>query len=292
MNENIKKYKFESNHTFEIEIVDLVELTSSHRDKIYFPHRTNFYHIFLFENCNPVHNIDFKNIKIKPNSMLFINKDNVQIFDNKEKYKGKLLVFTDEFFCRSESDRIFLHSTILFNDLISDSNIHLEAKNKEFSKIFENIHIELNEEVDENQSYILRNHLHNLLLLAERVKRKSGFQEIKKDADLDYTILFKDLLNENFFKLKTVSSFAKLIQVSEKRLTQATTKVFAKTPKEMIDEKVMLEAKRLLTYTNKSIREICFILGFDEPTNFTKYFRKHSTKTPIAFREEYLYSKI
>ncbi|HRG48598.1 MAG TPA: AraC family transcriptional regulator, partial [Leptospiraceae bacterium] len=147
---------------------------------------------------------------------------------------------------------------------------------------------ELKEEVDKNQSDILRNLLHNLLLLAERVKRKSGFQEIKKGADLDYTILFKDLLNENFSKLKTVSSYAKLIQVSEKRLTQATTKVLGKTPKEMMDDKVMLEAKRLLTYTNKSIREIGYILGFDEPTNFTKYFRKHSTKTPVEFREKYL----
>ena len=211
------------------------------------------------------------------------------MFDAKEKYKGKLLVFTDEFFCKSEADRTFLHSTILFNDLISDASIQLEASNREFAQLFENIRNELKEEVDKNQSDILRNLLHNLLLLAERVKRKSGFQEIKKGADLDYTILFKDLLNENFSKLKTVSSYAKLIQVSEKRLTQATTKVLGKTPKEMMDEKVMLEAKRLLTYTNKSIREIGYILGFDEPTNFTKYFRKHSTKTPVEFREKYLH---
>jgi AraC family transcriptional activator of pobA len=199
------------------------------------------------------------------------------------------LVFTDEFFCKSESDRTFLHSTILFNDLISDASIQLEASNREFAQLFENIRNELKEEVDKNQSDILRNLLHNLLLLAERVKRKSGFQEIKKGADLDYTILFKDLLSENFSKLKTVSAYARLIQVSEKRLTQATTKVLGKTPKEMMDEKVMLEAKRLLTYTNKSIREIGYILGFDEPTNFTKYFRKHSTKTPVEFREKYLH---
>lgn len=288
MHANIKKYKFENSHSLEIEVIDLVELIQANKDKIYIPHRTNFYHVFLFENCNPTHSIDFKSIKIRPNSLLFINRDSVHMFDQKEKYRGKLLVFTDEFFCKSEADRTFLHSTILFNDLISDASIQLEASNKEFAQIFENIQNELKEEVDKNQSDILRNLLHNLLLLAERVKRKSGFQEIKKGADLDYTILFKDLLNENFSKLKTVSAYAELVQVSEKRLTQATTKVLGKTPKEMMDEKVMLEAKRLLTYTNKSIREIGFILGFDEPTNFTKYFRKHSTKTPVEFREKYL----
>jgi AraC family transcriptional activator of pobA len=132
------------------------------------------------------------------------------MFDAKEKYRGKLLVFTDEFFCKSEADRTFLHSTILFNDLISDASIQLEASNREFAQLFENIRNELKEEVDKNQSDILRNLLHNLLLLAERVKRKSGFQEIKKGADLDYTILFKDLLSENFSKLKTVSSVCKV----------------------------------------------------------------------------------
>ncbi len=288
MQENIKKYKFENNHPLEIEIVELDVLIKTSKEKIYLPHRTNFYHIFLFENCHPTHNVDFQNIKIKPNTLLFINRDSVHMFDQKEKYVGRLLVFTDEFFCQSETDKTFLHSTILFNDLLSDSTIQLGPTNTNINRLFEEIRMELKEEVDKNQPGILRNILHNILLLAERTKHKSGFQEIKKGADWDYLILFKELLNENFSQLKTVAAYAKQIDVSEKRLTQATSKVLGKTPKEMIDEKIILEAKRLLTYTHKSIREIGYNLGFDEPTNFTKYFKKQTLLTPVEFREKYL----
>lgn len=288
MQENLRKYKFENNHPLEIEIVELDVLIKKSKEKIYLPHRTNFYHIFLFEDCQPTHNVDFKNIKIEPNTLLFINRDSVHMFDQKEKYVGKLLVFTDEFFCQSETDKTFLHSTILFNDLISDSSIQLGPTNSSINRLFEEIRIELKEEVDKNQPGILKNFLHNILLLAERTKHKSGFQEIKKGVDWDYLILFKELLNENFSHLKTVAAYAKQIDVSEKRLTQATSKVLGKTPKEMIDEKISLEAKRLVTYTNKSIREIGYILGFDEPTNFTKYFKKQTSLTPVEFREKYL----
>jgi hypothetical protein len=74
----------------------------------------------------------------------------------------------------------------------------------------------------------------------------------------------------------------------EKRLGQATSKVLGKTPKELINDRTLLEAKRLLVHGNQSIKEIGFYLGFEEPTNFIKYFRKHTDKTPVEFRESYL----
>ena len=70
-------------------------------------------------------------------------------------------------------------------------------------------------------------------------------------------------------------------------MNQATSKVLGKSPKELIDDRILLEAKRLLVHGNKSIKEIGFELGFEEPTNFIKYFRKHIGKTPMEFREGY-----
>ncbi len=100
-------------------------------------------------------------------------------------------------------------------------------------------------------------------------------------------MLFKDLLEKNYRKLKQVSNYAKKISVTEKRLNQATSKILDKSPKQMIDERVMLEAKRLLAHTTESVKEIGFNLGFDVPTNFIKYFRKHSNSTPVEFREQF-----
>lgn len=69
--------------------------------------------------------------------------------------------------------------------------------------------IELNNQKDHFQADILKNLLHNLLLLSERERQKQDFTEIKKSTDLDYLMLFKDLLETNYRKLKQVGNYAK-----------------------------------------------------------------------------------
>ena len=83
-----------------------------------------------------------------------------------------------------------------------------------------------------------------------------------------------------------VSFYIDLLNISEKRLNQATSNTFSKTPKEMINDRIIQEAKRYLTFTNKSIKEIGVSLNFEDPSYFIKYFKKITTKTPIEFRKE------
>ena len=285
----IKNYAFKSDAAIQLEIISLETLIASNKHDLIIPHRTNFYHVFLLEHCTPTHFVDFNPIKIKPYTLLFIAKDRVHQFDYSLKYTGCLLVFTDDFFCITDSDSKFLGSTILFNDLTDKLNFQVDkAVFDRFTKICNEINEELKLPDDSSKHNILQNLLHNFLLLAEREKRNRGFTEIKKGADLDYTLLFKDLLEKNFATFKNVRTYAQKLYVSEKRLRQATSKVLGKTPKELIDARTLLEAKRLLIHGNKSIKEIGFQLGFEEPTNFIKYFKKHTNKTPVEFRENYL----
>lgn len=262
------------------------DLFKEFEDSLTAPHRTGFYHILWFQLGSPTHLVDFKEVKIEPNSLLFLNKDTVQKFDKQGNYDGKVILFTDSFFCKSEADTSFLRGTILFNDLFAVSQIQVTKSSTLFSNILVQMEQELAQSKDNYQSDILQNLLHNFLLLSERERRKQDFTEINKGPDLDYVILFKDLLDQNYRKQKQVSTYAKLIGITEKRLNQATSRTLDKTPKQIIDERIMLEAKRLLAHTNDSVKEIGFDLGFDEPTNFIKYFRKHSHSTPVEFREQ------
>ena len=287
MKSNIKNYSFKQRLPQEFELVDIEQLYQKHSDKLTTPHRTGFYHILWFQKGSPTHLVDFNPVKVKPDTILFLNKGTVQRFDRKGGFDGKAILFTDNFFCKTEHDVKFLRSSILFNDLISVSQIHLSKADSLFATVFQLMETELENEKDASQSEILKNLLHNLLLLSERKRRKQDFTEIKKSPDLDYVMLFKDLLETNYRKLKQVSNYAKKLSVTAKRLNQATSKILDKSPKQMIDERVMLEAKRLLAHTNESVKEIGFELGFDEPTNFIKYFRKHSHSTPVEFREQF-----
>lgn len=287
MKSDIKKYTFKPGLPQEFELLDIGQLFNDHSDTLTTPHRTGFYHILWFQKGSPTHLVDFNPIKVKPQTILFLNKDTVQRFDKKGGFDGRAILFTDNFFCKTENDIKFLRSSILFNDLFSVSQIQLSKTVSLFSELFQLMKTELENEKDISQSDILKNLLHNFLLLSERERRKQDFTEIKKGADRDYVMLFKDLLENNYRKLKQVSNYAKKISVTEKRLNQATSKIFDKSPKQMIDERIMLEAKRLLAHTNESVKEIGFELGFEEPTNFIKFFRKHSNSTPVEFREQF-----
>lgn len=287
MTTDIIKYDFKTGLPQEFEIVDLATLYKEFRDTLTTTHRTGFYHIIWFQQGSPIHLVDFNPIKIKPNTLIFLNKDIVQRFDNKSKFGGKAILFTDSFFCKTENDTKFLRNSILFNDLFSVSQIQIQKELKLFTNLLQLMTDELQNSMDDSQSDILQNLLHNFLLYSERERRKQNFTKIKKSSDLDYVMLFKDLLEKSYRSQKQVNYYAKQIIITEKRLNQATAKVLGKTPKEIIDDRIILEAKRILAHTNESVKEISFKLGFEEPTNFIKYFKKHSLSTPIEFREKY-----
>jgi len=283
---DIKKYDFKSGLSQEFEILDLSILYTKAKSILTNPHRSGFYHIIWFQDCNVTHLVDFNQITIKPHSLLFLSKDIVHRFDDKEQLKGKIILFTDTFFCKTETDIRFLRKSILFNDLLSVSQIQIENQSELFKSLVQLMETELQMVTDDLQAAILQNFLHNFLLLSERELRNQNFTKIKKGADLDYVVLFKDLLEVNYKNQKQVNYYAKQLIISEKRLNLATTKVLGKSPKELIDERVLLEAKRILAHTTESIKEIAYQLGFEEPTNFIKYFKKHSSITPTEFREQ------
>lgn len=287
MTTNIKKYNFKPGLPQEFEIVGIGQLYKEFKDTLTASHRTGFYHILWFQKGSPTLLVDFNPVKIKPNTILFLNKDTVQRFDANSNFDGKAILFTDSFFCRTEADTKFLRSSILFNDLFSVSQLQLQKSSPPFAEVVQQMETELTNIKDNYQSDILQNLLHNLLLLSDRERRKQNFTEVKKGADLDYIMLFKDLLENQFRQQKLVSNYAEQLRVTEKRLNKATSKILDKSPKQMIDERIMLEAKRLLAYTNETVKEIGFDLGFDEPTNFIKYFRKRHHSTPVEFRENF-----
>lgn len=287
MTTNIKKLIFKNDLPLEFQIVDLAELYKKHKSTVTTTHRADFYHIIWLKSGSPTtHLVDFNPIQIESNSLLFLSKDIVHRFDNQTEFTGKAILFTESFFCKTDSDTKFLRNCILFNDLFSVSQIKLQKLSTFFADLFQQMETELTNSKDNYQWDILQNHLHNLLLHSDRESRKQNFSEIKKDADLDYVMLFKDLLETNYKNIKQVNYYAKQIIITEKRLNQATTKVLGKTLKEIINDRTLLEAKRVLAHTTESVKEIGYFLGFEEPTNFVKYFKKHVHLTPSEFREK------
>jgi AraC-like DNA-binding protein len=94
-------------------------------------------------------------------------------------------------------------------------------------------------------------------------------------------------VEEHFQKRHAVAGYAKLLGCSEKSLGRAVQTIAAITAKEFLSQRIALEAKRLLVHTSLPVSVIGDRLGFDEPTNFVKFFRREVQKSPGEFRGEY-----
>ena len=284
MSEQIQKYSFKEGLSLEFEILEISNLYNDFYDDISNPHRAEFYQIIWFDEGNTTHLVDFKTVPIANNTLLFIPKNSIQQFSKKSNGTGRAILFTDHFFCKTKEDIHFLKNTILFNDLLSISQIKIQDELPVFSAILNQIEIELKKPVDNYQSEIVKNLLKTFLLQAERLRRKQDFIEIKKDTHLNHVLKFKELLETSFITHKQVSYYCNKMNVTSKTLNKSTLKVLGTSPKHIIDERVLLEAKRILAHTNDSIKEIGYLLGFEEATNFIKYFKKHTKQTPLDFR--------
>lgn len=288
MTTDIKKYEFKGGLPHEFEIVNLSNIYRHPIELIGKPHRTNFYGIIWFTKGSPTHQVDFTPIDITTDTLLFIGKDAVQSFDTKKKFEGIALLFTDNFFCTTPQNTTFLRTTVLFNDFFSTSKIQLQKSNTAFNNILTLMQSELNTSKDSFQADILRNHLSSFLFLAERERRQQNFIEIKKGADLDLVVLFRESLEQKFTINRQVGFYAKQLLITEKRLNQSTSKILGKSAKEVIDDRIILEAKRLLAHSSESAKEISYLLGFEEPTYFIQFFKKHVAQTPVEFREKHM----
>ncbi|MGO8092883.1 helix-turn-helix domain-containing protein [Rhizobium leguminosarum] len=97
---------------------------------------------------------------------------------------------------------------------------------------------------------------------------------------------FKEAVDTNFFRWHQVCDYARALDSSEKTLARATLSIAGMSAKRFIVDRISLEAKRLLAYTGLPISEISSRLGFDEATNFVKFFRRETGSTPGIFRRE------
>lgn len=117
-----------------------------------------------------------------------------------------------------------------------------------------------------------------ILLRAERL-RAGGRAEVPPALERFFTILERD-----HAETRSVAHYARRAGVSPRRLGELLVAQTGKSTKQVIDERVVLEQKRLLAHTELSVKELAERTGFAEPTNLVKFFRHHTGTTPLAFR--------
>jgi AraC-like DNA-binding protein len=123
------------------------------------------------------------------------------------------------------------------------------------------------------------------LLRAERLKRIL----IPKETNTEWFTTFSDFKNhlEKYFsETRNAKEYAGMMGISYTHLNKACKSITGNTAKAFIDRFIILETKRRLATSDISVKELTYALGFDEPTNFLKYFKKHTGQSPLQFKKQ------
>jgi len=96
---------------------------------------------------------------------------------------------------------------------------------------------------------------------------------------------FKILVNQNFNKNLALTDYPNQLNITAHHLNSTVQSVCNKTASDIIKESILLEAKQLLQFSDDTISEITYKLGFDDSSYFARYFKKHTSTSPLEFRK-------
>lgn len=216
--------------------------------------------------------------------MLFISKGQIHAFEPSKAYEGELILFKETFFTNNLSDTELSTYNSLFNyHIYSPANSFSHDQFVIFKRIVISMKKELSMQGDAFKTHILRNLLKQLLLQAERYRIERGV--ITDSPYYNEFMDLQELLKNHIQEERSVKFYAQKLGISTKKMNLITQSIAKASSKAYITSLLILEAKRLLISSFDSIDEIGYKLGFEDPTNFVKYFKKYCGKTPAAFRK-------
>ena len=276
--QNIVKYAF--NETFSLSTVQFEKAcTIDHNEQ------QNAYAIYWIQEGKGTYNIDFEEYTFTDNVLFFLSPGQVFTVDSEQVKTAYKLTFVRDFYCIQTHDKEVACNGILFNNIYETPFVKpCEKDTKKLQFILESL-IDEFQQTATAQYDMLQSYLKQFIIHAVRVKKEN--HDIKEDTE---TRLFKDfslLVEQNFRTLHSVTDYAKRLGISPKSITKHFQKLGAKKPSEFIKNRILLEAKRLLIYTDKTVKEIAFELGFNDPAYFTRFFTKTILKSPLQFKKEY-----
>jgi AraC family transcriptional regulator, transcriptional activator of pobA len=255
-------------------------------------HRPSFYCIILITHGNGEHIINFQTFQYQQGSLIFIAKNQLHAFKINKNAQGFVLMFDEDFLNRNQLRFSDLSYSYPFNFDIYQPVIETGTQYDSFATYFDYVFREYQEPVNNHTDEILQCLLRALLLKIKMLSSPSRNRMLSLDKKSKNTFIqFQQLLEKYYESNRNASFYCDQLSVSFKTLNNICKELTGKTIKKFIDEILSLKAKQYLTVDNNNISEVSYRLGFDETTNFTKFFRKHTSMSPSEFQKNMFDSK-
>jgi AraC family transcriptional regulator, transcriptional activator of pobA len=247
------------------------------------PHKHTFYEILWFDEGISTQTIDYQEYKIEPKTLFFISPNQLHHFEEWQPLKGGSVFFTEDFFLLNHQDKEKLFEITFLDNFYEQP--FLKPDEVTFSEIRQTIDLIVAEKKRKDYSdSIIQSLLNILLTQIQRAIDKNKKEKISKT----YIVLYKKLKNliEIHFKEPVkASEYAEKLNVTQHHLNLVAKQVTSKTTTELIRARSILEAKRLLTFTDCSVSEIAIELGYFDLSYFAKVFKSETNMSPLELRK-------
>ena len=283
----VKTYKsINSNQeNLHFSIAKMQDIYTLRNGKVDEPHRHNFYSVLIISKAKGIHKIDFNDYELAEKQIFFIAPGQVHQVIEHEKSEGFSMTFSNQFLVENSIPISFIESLNLFQNYGQSPPLQLE--NKAFESI-ENFATEIVElfNSDAAMKFLSIGSFLKLILIA--CNNSCAINPIESDIAISGASLirnFKNAVNQNFKKEHSTTFYANQLFITPDHLNRTFKAKVGKTAKEFIQARIITEAKRLLFFSSLTNKEIAYQLGFNEPANFSAFFKKHTKLSPSHFKK-------
>lgn len=250
-------------------------------------HIHDFYEIVWFRKGSGVHHVDFSTYPVADGTVFFISPGQVHEFDDTKTQEGCVMKVCNKLLNEQEDEDIAYLKYNVFNTdsvpnyRVSDDYVPL------VDSLIEAIQEEQQKEHCIGHEDYMRSLIRMLIITIERGSEGQENLMLSPSKTSHKTFLaFRQQIEKNYRTMHTVKDYANLLGISTKTLSNYVAECSTLSPLELINGRIILEAKRLLRYSNLMIKETAYRLGFEDPSYFVKFFKRIVGVSPIEFREK------
>jgi AraC family transcriptional regulator, transcriptional activator of pobA len=252
-----------------------------------FPHKHSFFHLVYFSKGTGNHSIDFVNFPVENGQIYFMIPGQVHSWNFELQPDGYIVNFAEQYLQSFIANPAYLNQFPFFSGIANEQVISIPTEGRQqIETILKNIVQEGNSDAALKEDFVKTALLQLFIVVNRYTNKRSSEHQNSYNAVLLRN--FQNLIDQHYKEKKLTKEYAVMLYITPNHLNALSKDVTNQSAGELIRNRVLLEAKRLLVNAKMNIAEIAFNLGFTDNSYFTKFFKKYEGVTPEAFRDKIL----
>ncbi|MET1055179.1 MAG: helix-turn-helix domain-containing protein [Pedobacter sp.] len=244
--------------------------------------------LYLSKGCKI--KVDFTTYSTEGPSLFFISPNQIFRIEGMCAETGVLIFYNRDFYCIQIHDEEVACDGLLFNNI---KNIPVTTVPEHVAVSINHLFAQIEDEFvlqDSSQEEMIRTYLKQILIKSTRLWKQEHLNNAGDEGsnDLEFFRRFTQLVEAHFKAKHSVADYADLMLVAPKTITNKFKRLNLPPPNDVIKNRIILEAKRLLVHTSLTAKEISYELGYEDPAYFSRLFFIKTGESPSGFKNKYL----